>query len=381
MKKSILICSGLFWAFCSFAGEWGGTFSNLTEFAGKESDLKLIQKDGVSLWGKLPISKDNESYLYGDISYNFKYDGQDDSLRSINNILNVNNLSANFNWKIGEVSKIQLKAGRFSVVDGTSSIFTQNSDGILAGFKNDKINFSVFASYTGFLNSKSTEMVDLSLFGLNSDYTESDNDFYTFAAKYIPVSVSVKVPFRAQNFIFQGWGVFDANGSNINRFYATLGLNGFLTRHFSYNLVSSFGSRNFENISNLSKLSFSTLWGNFIFSLNSVYASGENGKFSSFIGVTKQSAIYAKTNTEYSGVILAGFNASYLFGKIVSVVGSFDTVFNAQNEVEYRGVQAKAGVFWNIFSDLRLGSSVRYFIAKESEQNKLTVDLALNFVF
>ena len=100
MKKSFLICSLIFLSLTLNAAEWGGAFSNVTEFAGKTEELKLVQNDGLSLWGKIPCSKDNNSYLLADVSYNFKYDAQDSANRAVSNILNLNLFEANFYWKL-----------------------------------------------------------------------------------------------------------------------------------------------------------------------------------------------------------------------------------------------------------------------------------------
>lgn len=381
MKKSFLCLVGIFSFFSINAFEWGGNFNNLTEFTGKPDDLKLVQNDQISLWTKIPVSEDRNSYIFGDVSYSFKYDGQDNVARVYNNILNLNILQGNFLWNLKGNSQLQLKVGRFPISDGTVAIFNQVSDGIFVGFKNSKIDLSVYGGYTGLLNSKSVDMLLLDYYTIESNYIEETNDFYTLAPKYIPVALNLKIPFRANSFILQTWGFLDANGANQNRFYGTVGLNGYISKIFSYDLVSSFGTINFENISNLSMLDISGHFDKFIFSLSGKYASGKNGSFSQFIGVTKRSVIYSKFDTEYSSAILGGVNFATLIGNFINLQAGFDVVFDAFEDVQYRGVQYNAGVNWNIFSDLRLSALFKQFIGKESNENNITLDLGLLFAF
>ena len=382
MKKSFLICSLIFLSLTLNAAEWGGAFSNVTEFAGKTEELKLVQNDGLSLWGKIPCSKDNNSYLLADVSYNFKYDAQDSANRAVSNILNLNLFEANFYWKLSPFSRLQLKAGRFPIADGTGAIFTQSADGLYLNFKSLKVEASVYGSYTGLLNSKVVEMLPLEDFGYKSNYIEETNDFYTLSAKYIPVALNLRIPFRAQNFVLQGWGFLDLNESNANRFLATVGFNGYISKNLSYNVQTSFQTVNFASISNFSKVNFSLYVKNFILSLKGIYASGNNGSFSPFIAVTKKTPVFSLYDTEYSGLILAGLEANYLVKKIVNVFAGADFIIDARTEnLDYRGFQYAAGLNYNIFPDLRLSAIAKQFFGKNTEENKLTLDIVLQMVF
>lgn len=383
MKKSVLkVLTLLIGAASLNAFEWGGKFSNSTNFSGASDNLKLTQADGISFWTKAPFTKDNRSYFMGEVSYNFKYDGTDSAIREYSNIIDLSMLEFHFDVPVSNNSSFVLRAGRFPIVDGTRSIFTQASDGLYISYQNSGFDFSVYGGYTGLLNCKNTEMIKIAEYGIPSEYVEKDNDFYAFAPKYIPFSVNFRIPFLAQNFVLQGWGFADLNNDNCNRYYATAGFNGYLSKYFGYNVTTTFGSKNFETISNLSKADLYAYAGDLLIGLNAAYASGENGKFSTFMGVTKESPVYAKSAAEYMGMFKGGILLNWLIKNTVNLSGSFDLVMNcADEDFKYRGIQYRAGVDWNIFSDLRLGAAFKQFIGDDSADDKISIDLTLAFAF
>ena len=81
-------------------------------------------------------------------------------------------------------------------------------------------------------------------------------------------------------------------------------------------------------------------------------------------------------------MILAGLEANYLVKKIVNVFAGADFIIDARTEnLDYRGFQYAAGLNYNIFPDLRLSAIAKQFFGKNTEENKLTLDIVLQMVF
>lgn len=371
-------------AFISFATafDWGGKLYNSTEFAGENfSSLKLNQYDNANLWMKVPFNKKNSSYMVGDISYKFKYETFDVLEEKAEHILNLNLLNFVFDAKVNNNNKFLFSFGRIVNADATGVVFAQNFDGLKIDFNNTFTNISLFGGYTGLLNNKEVSMLTPS----TTKYVESENNFYTFAPKYIPFGVTFNFPslFANQHLTLQGLGFVDLNDDNYSRYYADLKLEGFLFSNLYYSLSSIFGTVNFTNIMNTSlfNLSYYVL-DSLAINAGAEYSSGQNGIFDSFVGFTSIDAINARMNTKHTSLIKADLSVTYsLIEKLLFNAGFAYVADCSSSSVMYRGVQWNATAIYNVLNDVQLSVNLNQFCGKNADDNKASLSLNVSFIF
>ncbi|MDY5634395.1 MAG: hypothetical protein SPF29_07480 [Treponema porcinum] len=232
MKRLLCTAAALIAGTASFfAVEWGGKIANDTSFMGKADDLKLKQSDTVGLWMNIPLNRTNSVYVAAEAYYKFTYDDTETADEEFENVINCNLLKFSAGWMAGNGNMISLSAGRFPVSDFTGIIFNQPADGLNFKVSSQTVDFNIFAGYTGLLNAKEVTI----LTPADTEYEESDDDFYAFAPKYLPFGFSFAFPsvFGNQHISLEGWGFADLNGDDCNRYYGMLGLDGYLLRNLS----------------------------------------------------------------------------------------------------------------------------------------------------
>lgn len=377
MKKFLFVISFLFIFLSSFFGyEWGVNFINSTEFMGHGFDsLKLNQNDSLSIWSKIPLNKDNSTYIVGDASYRFKYENAGNNPSGIQHIVNLNMLKFTSEFRINDVNKVVLMAGRFPVVDSTTNVFSQVSDGLYLKYAGVFANISLYGGYTGLLNSKEVTILTPN----KTKYVEASNDFYTLAPKYVPVSVMLNFPsfFANQQLNLQGWGFFDLNEDNYNRYYASVTLDGYLAKGFHYSLYSVFGTVNFENMMNSSALKLKYFISDFMALQGGVlYASGNQGSLSEFKAVSSKSVVFTYTNSECANLFKADFGPSFsILGRcLISAKGAYVADFT-ETSMNYRGTQWEANIIWNLFDDFQASVSMGQFYGKKLQDNKTSMSV------
>ncbi|MBQ5848791.1 MAG: hypothetical protein IIW49_07750 [Treponema sp.] len=383
MKRSLIsILFAMLLLPSSFGYEWGLSLVNSTEFKGQEFDsLKLNQNDSLSLWTKIPFNKSNSSYLVGDVSYHFKYEDAGNNPVGFQNIVNLNMFKFVSELSFNNVNKMFIMAGRFPIVDSSRKVFAQSSDGLYLKYAGVFTNISLYGGYTGLLNSKEVTVLTPS----ETKYKEASNDFYTLAPKYVPVSVMFNFPslFANQQLNIQGWGFLDLNGDNFNRYYANIELDGYLAKGLNYSLSSVFGTVNFENLMNCSELNIKYFISEpFALQGSVLYASGKNGMFDTFTGVTSNSVILAYENTECSNLFKAELGAvvSVLQKCLISAKGAYVADFTEES-MDYRGIQWESNIIWNIFDDVQLSASMGQFYGQDSKDNQTRMSVNLNLAF
>lgn len=383
MKRSLIsILFAMLLLPSSFGYEWGLSLVNSTEFKGQEFDsLKLNQNDSLSLWTKIPFNKSNSSYLVGDVSYHFKYEDAGNNPVGLQNIVNLNMFKFVSELSFNNVNKMFIMAGRFPIVDSSRKVFAQSSDGLYLKYAGVFTNISLYGGYTGLLNSKEVTV----LTPAETKYKEASNDFYTLAPKYVPVSVMFNFPslFANQQLNIQGWGFLDLNGDNFNRYYANIELDGYLAKGLNYSLSSVFGTVNFENLMNCSELNIKYFISEpFALQGSVLYASGKNGMFDTFTGVTSNSVILAYENTECSNLFKAELGAvvSVLQKCLISAKGAYVADFTEES-MDYRGIQWESNIIWNIFDDVQLSASMGQFYGQDSKDNQTRMSVNLNLAF
>lgn len=381
MKKiKILAAAFILTAATASSIEWGGLFKNKTQFDGKDfSDLNLDQKDSLSLWQNIPLSKSGNQYIALEESYTFRFDKDGDP--QISNILDLSVCKYAFAAEFFKNSSFIFNLGRFSFSDSTGLIFNQNSDGAYAKLTISKFNISAYAGYTGLINSQTVTILTPE----TTKYVKPTNILYTLSPKYVPVYASLTIPslFTNQTLSAEAYVFFDLNQDNYNRYYASASIKGFITNSLSYLLTSVVGTENFQNVSNLSiaRLSFSPA--NFMkISAGGIYASGNHGPFKAFRGFTSIASDISQEEPEYTGLIKANANISISILNKVLAEGEAAAIFNfADATPSYKGFQYNASAAWNIFNDLQVSASLGQFFGEDASKNKttLSIDLSLSF--
>lgn len=364
------------------AFEWGGKLSNTTSFSDNSiKSLKLEQTDNLNLWIKVPLSKDNSSYFISEAFYEFDYDETDSDPQPITNTLDLNLFKFVINKKFAGNNRISIGAGRFGVSDATYMIFSQVCDGLMFKYSNNKFNATAYGGYTGLLNANSITLINKE----GTNWQMAENGIYRLSAKYVPAGLSFSFPslFANQTLSVQGWAFFDLNNDNYNRYYGTLSLNGYILKNLFYALNSSFGTVNFETISNLSVL---TLTGYFTrtFSMNlsGTYASGNQGKLAAFAGFTSMTATLAFDEPQYSSMMKFDLSATKIFGKSAYLKGGTAAVFDMnESGCTFNGIQLNVSTMYNLFTDLQIGASFgQYFDLKNDDASNNKTQIALKAV-
>ena len=295
-----------------------------------------------------------------------------------------------------EKKKSVLSLGRFFVADSTGLVLSLLNDGVMYQYLSNKVNASLYAGWTGLTNAQNTSI-------LSRNYTEDDDaddvfmldaeKVYYFNDSYALSSVSLSLPylFFNQTLTLEGIALIGTKGINGDnsgnwRAFGTLSLNGPLAASLFYKLYTCFEKEKDMDIANLSSLYFDyyTTYKGLSFSFGGVYASGEDGAFASFKGISSQTAFQANGDTQYSGLIKGGISASIkpidaLFCKLGSDVVFKDRAKeeSESQELKYHGVQVYGAVSYQIFTDLKTSLSVSDYFAEDKADNKLLGTLSL----
>lgn len=383
MKKALCASVAVLLAASALSAvEWGGVITNETMFAGKVDSLKLKQSDSADLWLNVPFNKTNSINLSAEGYYKFVYDDTEIADETFENVLNLSLLEFSLSRMIQGGKVLSVSAGRFSVSDLTGFVFDQAVDGVSVGLSTAAADFSVFAGYTGLLNSKEVTIITPD----DTEYEESSGALYTLAPKYLPFGFSAVFPslFANQNLSFEGWGFVDFNGDSYSRYYASVGLDGFLMSRLFYKIQTVFGTENFESLMNLTLFSLDFNPVNKLgVRLYGVYASGEQGKLSAFSGFSSVTAVSARfEDILYSSLLTGGFVVSNTFGNILFVSAGGSVLFDiSDSSAEYFGIQFSADVLWNIFHDVQVGFSASQLICEQSDNSRTALSLKAALAF
>ncbi len=380
-------------AFDIFAFDFGGILKNTSAFESNENnDFKLNQKNSASVWLRAPFDKSGKNYFATDFVYNFEADMQNETYK---NVLDFNLFEFSLSKEM-ENSEIGMHIGRFYFADLSGKIFSQNADGVIFGFKNNWLKFSAYGAYTGLLNALNTEIITTSpqdflykvgnenkeilgientLHSFNADYDK----IYDFAEKYVVADFALSFPylFANQTVALEFLAALHIEDFDYNRFYATFLMDGPIWRSLFYKIYSTFGFVDYDSkmkTTNLSEIKFEYFLKKASFGINALYASGEQGKLSSFVGFTKNTSTYSLQEFLYSGILKAGMNIAFRPLECLLLTADSDVIFNASagdkhEDVEYYGFQYSVGALWQVKSDFQLGLAACQFIDKDNSDN------------
>lgn len=392
MKKLIKnILAGSFVMFVSassfFAFDWGGTLYET--FKMKDSmqnkDLTPDWKNKIVLWDRYSFNSEGTSYAAVQASFDYEKD--------FGSSVNEGNIFT-FDFdilKVGytkefDAGKFTLDAGRFFDTDLSGYVFAQNVDELKLGFQGSVFSVTANAGYTGLLNCLTASMMNEK----GEVYSGKGYDFYDFAERYLVGGLTLSFPY-----LFAGQtvslGAFDAlrlENDAGNRLYGELDLNGGLfSSSLFYDLKTVFAFTSKQNqemeMSNFSALSLDWYFSLASISLNTAYASGNNGPFKPFVGFTSMAPINSySSKTEYSSLAKAGLAGSFKPLENLLFLASADAFFNINEPMQYIGFQYGASVTFQLFSDVSLGAGVnQYFDAINNGLNKLSIEAKASISF
>lgn len=350
------------------AVDFGGLLASDTEFTkiGDESFAVAETADAI-LNLRVPFSKDGRSYMVAEGMYRFEV-VQDD----LSHILDMPLLKVNFALD-SAAGVLNVSAGRYGIQDITGKIFLQPTDGLSFVYSSDSVVSSVYAGYTGLINSKTTDMVEV------PSFEPAGNDLYVLSLPYLVFSGGVELPYLAfnQTLLFDLWGFVGTQGLGKNSVYTSLAASGPLAGTLFHTTGASF----LVDITD-AKTTFGFLADfNLVWNLPSirsnvlasfVYAS------KNFNSITSQSPFV--TGVHWNNLMTAGLCFSVV--PVSSVyVGAETMVLFDVDEFGYKGTQFSGKAKWQILSDVHIAGVASYFMASENVDSvaSFTIEAAISF--
>ncbi len=381
IQKTSLILLFLIIGTGLYAFDFGGTIRNNSEISGEECSeqyLKLDQTNDLNIWFSMPFNEKKSIVLSGEGLYEYE---NDFAVAEQTNILDLSLLQLKINFSDDPSFKFDSTLGRFFVTDNSGLIFSQKCDGAELFIRKGSFSIDGYAGYTGLLNAQTVTLLNPSTYTDTADYSQ----LYCFAAPYSVVKLYTKFSrlFLNQDLKTEFSAFFDSSESTTkyNRYYGSAAINGPISSIFYYSLNSSVGTENFTDIMNLTNLNLSYYPLSFMaIMLSGVYASGNNGPFSSFVGITSQTAAMSQSEPEYSGIIKTGVTAIMnVVNKVGISLGSSAFFTCPESAIDYYGLQWNAGLKFQIFTDLQLSCSALQFYGADATENY--TEFTLNAVF
>ncbi|MCQ2575596.1 MAG: hypothetical protein MJ162_02560 [Treponema sp.] len=361
-----------------FAIEWGGVVKNNSQVSTPDfSSASINQADELYLWANQPLTEDGSIYASGEVFYSFKYAG---SLPGavVSNVIDCDLLKVSGAFELGE-NAFGFNAGRYFVSDNSGAVFSQVSDGASVSFALPMLSLSAYAGYTGLLNGKSVTLLDSSAAAYSAD-----EGIYVLSHGFIPVIADISFPvlFGNQSLALQCAAFIDTGAEKDNRYYGNLVISGPVANAVYYKASVVAGSTNFKNVMCYSAADLYVFpTDSFMINAGVEYASGNNGPFAPFAGISSRQVSSALSGPETSGVVLVKANMGISNNALYTGAGA-KIVMDCMDSFGMKGVEGTCTVSYNIFSDLQVGLDVAgyYDLSASSDSNySATVRVAMSF--
>lgn len=379
MKKSIVSAILACLLLPAFALSWGGVVDNNTRLTSDKEfkQIGLSQSNGVHLSFNAPFNTDGSVKLVGEASFKYVFN-QPDLKASDTSLLLVPDLDLlKFagNWAIANGS-VSLDLGRFSISDFSGVVFTQKSDGLNIAYNTSLFKVGAYAGYTGLQNRLNVSMTD-------NEFEEDDN-YYKLTAAYIPVMVdlSYRALFETSTIGIQGAFFMPLSEDNTQKLYGSLILNGPIGLFGAYNLKGTFGLNDMKDpmVDASADLNF-YLAGSSIFTAGAEFVSFESDGLKQFVTVTTRSAC---KDPLFAGGILPKVSFIYAKNSVYAALTGKGVISMTTEDTKFDGVDASAGLIYNIFSDLQVGCDLGAFIGIDEDVKDLSnysVTIKASFAF
>ncbi len=392
-------------------------------------------------WFDLPFIDDSSFGLAGQASLKYQQENSYDTISYINLVPDVDLLRFYYN-NYDEKGGFSLSLGRFTVTDKTATIINQKIDGLYLGYSARKMQFGVYAGYTGLLNAKNTltinssgknywsSLVSNSLYNVYlgninkviDDYQKKSRKvnisdvirtvdwaavgsdvgraLYVWAEPYFISSANLTFPYLIANqtpYIEASMAINTEGPSKIedefDRFYLTGGLYGpLIYSDLMYNIsttFSTYGDKSssksaFEGLANLSKikLTYFTNFHSLAISGELTYASGDNGIYDPFYGFTSNPISYMRYGPEHTSAIKYGLSAVFKPTREFLVTLGSDQLFSyKENVAEYLGWQYYTELKLQCTSDFQFQVKAYRFLADDRDYDNTGATVTAVFTF
>lgn len=353
------------------AVEWGGIFKNDSQVL-----LPINQSNSIYLWLASPLG-DSGLYFSGEAMYKYNLTIDDENV--FTHFFDVDLFKVYGDYAVGD-NTLSLSFGRYMITDETSAVFAQNSDGLSVKFSADLVNVTGYVGYTGLLNSQNVSMLDKE--GL---VFAGEDSVYSLANPFIPVIATITFPslFANQSLSLQESAFIDLGDGKSNRYYSTLLMSGPVTNSFSYSLASVFGSVDFKNLMNYSIINFNVYpTDSLLLSFGAEFASGNNGSFSAFKGITSRNIVNSVSAPETSGVLVPNVAVTYIYSNLLLSTNAKLLFGLPEDGFSTEGFEADVSIIYNVFTDLQLGLDVTAYCGisnKDENKTTATIRAAISF--
>lgn len=366
-KKFLIVIFTIFSFINVFAIDYGANLKNDTKISPNEDDFfNLLQRNDLSAWIKVPFNENNSAYLVSEGLYRFEYNNSG-SYRV--NYIDLSMLQFVLNKEIGD-NLFSLNLGRFAFTDLTSCIFGQPADGVSFSFDSSVYNFSLYAAYTGLLNSNVIKMIN------SEDFEIEPEKVYALSDKFATVALGVSLPELIPNntLSLQGFGAIRLDEIANNKFYLTVGLDGVVNQNIFYSVYGTASLKSYDKedylISSFAKADLNFIYDKLFLNVNALFAGQD------FEGVTSFVALNSGYEPEYNSLLKAGVLASYRILDNVKFFASADIAFNGKENYSLKGFQYDIGCDWQVVSDVYIGLDWNQYIdIDESDANYKAVNL------
>lgn len=366
-KKFLIVIFTIFSFINVFAIDYGANLKNDTKISPNEDDFfNLLQRNDLSAWIKVPFNENNSAYLVSEGLYRFEYNNSG-SYRV--NYIDLSMLQFVLNKEIGD-NLFSLNLGRFAFTDLTSCIFGQPADGVSFSFDSSVYNFSLYASYTGLLNSNVIKMIN------SEDFEIEPEKVYALSDKFATVALGFSLPELIPNntLSLQGFGAIRLDEIANNKFYLTVGLDGVVNQNIFYSVYGTASLKSYDKedylISSFAKADLNFIYDKLFLNVNALFAGQD------FEGVTSFVALNSGYEPEYNSLLKAGVLASYRILDNVKFFASADIAFNGKENYSLKGFQYDIGCDWQVVSDVYIGLDWNQYIdIDESDANYKAVNL------
>lgn len=359
MKKLLLtLTAGLFAVSSVFAFTWSGLVDNTTK--GSTTDFEnfgLYQANSLYLSMAVPVSASGNLKFSAEGLYKYNLNKTGDT-SVFTNIVDLDLFKFAGKWN-SDKGVAALAAGRFSYSDDSGVVFSQTSDGINFSFEGASLRTSVYAGYTGLLNS-----LNVSMLAVNPD---ADNtQFYDLCAGYVPLGLEIACTslFGSNTIALQGLYFLDPARNMNDKLYGTLSLKGPLASIGAYSFVTTLGAADLSDFTPMiySKIDFTCYVAQSgIISFGAEYASGAQFGLDPFSTVTSKTATNAGGGMQLSGMILPNITGIFVYNNLFASLSEKVVCAMPEEELTFQGFDTTLSVLYNVLSDVQIGCDIAAF--------------------
>lgn len=378
--KKFLLCICLISVISSlYSFEWGGILFNDTKIQKETEDYFLKQQERVSLWFRVPLSQEENTYFLADGHYDFSYE------EKIIQSLDINLFKLGMIIPLSFYTSLQFDIGRFFYKDITQHIISQSLDGIAFNFFNEDFSCNAIFGYTGLLNAHSVSYTF-------SPVEYNETSLYPMSPKFFITSLRLAFSqlFLQQDVQLEWDGTWDISKNNYQRMYASFALNGEIFRNMYYIFSSDFAfeckknswEKGLANLTQFELVYYPSVWDSAV-TFSSLFATGKTANTRDFLSFNALDidyfGIHSLSNVMKNSLAFSAkpFDCLYL-GLTNSLFMNFAT---EENDFMLHGLEFCGTVLWQIFSDFALSNETFAYMKFSDSSLKFGTSIKVEFKF